>query len=634
MPPPQVAPHSGLGIETAPDPGIATPAPDASVLAGAAATAQGTPGLSVRRVPNPRYRPPLAHATPTGLPAVGRIRALDHLRVAVTGREAGPATRFTEWALATGEELRGGRAVELTLTGATDPAGGRLRTARLEGRAEALAGIVGDAPPIVIPSLAALHNLRGATVGSADGGPATEPRWRAFGGVPTPVPGRATPRLAVGGVAASELSFDVARFSFAAIGFGRGATFTRGPVSDPDSLPGHGGAGSFGWRVPLGSGWLVGDVIAQLHDLDGPRVMAAAHVHELRLATRTVALMLHDERASARTRRIGTDRFSLAPSREDRWNLQTRLFRGRAEAHIAGALRAGGDLLLASRTIQLGGSGNLGASPWYGGLEATWDHRDATGLRELRLVMHAGMVSDRGRAFLGRIERASQGTGSDAVAVAAETAWPLRGGAQLALLPRLGWADARLEHASAGARLTCPLVWAGTRLTASLSLGAVRDEGFRGRMREASLAMSWSPRLRDRGEIEVRRLSEGTGTSYEYSAAYDASFQRYESPAAGWLGARDSNSLEVRVVRAGDRTPVADALVSLDGRDLRFTDADGRARFTGVTPGVHVVSLEERSLPEHARALHETRVFVTVERGVSTPPVLFEVARPERRTRF
>jgi hypothetical protein len=133
----------------------------------------------------------------------------------------------------------------------------------------------------------------------------------------------------------------------------------------------------------------------------------------------------------------------------------------------------------------------------------------------------------------------------------------------------------------------------------------------------------------------VRRASEGGSAATEYSASYDTQAEMRESASArGWLAARDSGRLEVRVVRAGNGAGVADALVSLDGKELRFTDAGGTARFERVAPGVHLVTLEERSLPALHGAVGSTRVFVTVERGVAPDPVLFEVTRPVKRREF
>jgi hypothetical protein len=152
-------------------------------------------------------------------------------------------------------------------------------------------------------------------------------------------------------------------------------------------------------------------------------------------------------------------------------------------------------------------------------------------------------------------------------------------------------------------------------------------------MREAALAVTLAPRPRDRADFEVRRRDEGGGQSYETTASYDLSAQRYESM-RGARSNRDEGLITVRVVRSGDRNGVSDVLVLLDGKESRFTDAAGVAHFERVNPGVHLVSVEERSLPALHQVTSSSRVFVTVERNRDTDPVIFEIARPVRRTKF
>ena len=105
--------------------------------------------------------------------------------------------------------------------------------------------------------------------------------------------------------------------------------------------------------------------------------------------------------------------------------------------------------------------------------------------------------------------------------------------------------------------------------------------------------------------------------------------ERYDTPGQGWFAGRDTGRVTVRVVRSGNGSGVGDILISLDGRELRFTDADGVARFDRVPPGVHVVAIEERSLPANYEV-----VFVTVEPGRAPDPVSFAIARSERRVKF
>ena len=90
----------------------------------------------------------------------------------------------------------------------------------------------------------------------------------------------------------------------------------------------------------------------------------------------------------------------------------------------------------------------------------------------------------------------------------------------------------------------------------------------------------------------------------------------------------------------GDEDLGVDALygvartVGLDDKELRFTDEQGYARFDRTEPGIHVVAVAERSLPEDLEVVQTGRVFVTVERGRLPDPVIFQVARPVKRKTF
>ena len=150
---------------------------------------------------------------------------------------------------------------------------------------------------------------------------------------------------------------------------------------------------------------------------------------------------------------------------------------------------------------------------------------------------------------------------------------------------------------------------------------------------EAALAVSFAPRARDRAEVEVRRRDESGLQTYETTASYDLSAQRYES-LRGPRSSRDEGLVTVRVVRSGSHEGVADVLILMDGKESRFTDASGLARFEHTGPGAHLISVEERSLPAQHQVTTASRVFVTVERGRDTDPVTFEIGRPVRKTTF
>ena len=588
--------------------------------------------FTLRRVANPRYRPPTS-GVPGIMPgAQSRLRALDHFRAQLFHQTQSNPRAFTQWEISGGEQYREDDALEVAAAGAYRRGEPELNGLRLSGRHGTLQGSLMDAEPITVGRQAFLSRLRGAVLRY------TDPRaghWIALGGVPTPIPNFPTPRLTLGGVAVENVRFEEAEVSASAFAFWRGTSNRMpGVTSDSDTLPGHGAAGNFGWRAPVAGGSLSGRLGAQLHSLEGHRALAGQHALEWSYRSSSLVAWLSDERGTRRLRVLGTDRIANAPRREDRWNVQNRFAAGRAETHLTGVVRDGGDPALASRTVQLGASGSLGHSGWYGGSDAVWDWRALTHREERRLSLYGGGQLARGHALLARLEHAARALDPDLLTAMAEASLALPRGARLGLEPRLGWEGAMLHQGDLAARFSWPFGWMSSRVTASLTAGGVRDEGFRGRVREAALAISLAPRLRDRGDLEVRRFDQDGRAMLEYSLSYDAQMERYETPGQGWFAGRDTGRVTVRVVLSGNGSGVADILISLDGKELRFTDADGVTRFERVTPGVHVVAIEERSLPTHHEVVYASRVFVTVEPGRVPEAVKFAIARSERRTQF
>jgi hypothetical protein len=563
------------------------------------------------------------------LAAKGRPRALDHFRARLFQSGFG-AAGTNHWELEAGEQYRSSDAFEVTARGGQRLGVHRLHELRLGARGGHWSGSLGDVEPFGFGA-SALHRLRGLALRRTD---PRQGRWLAFGGVPTPVPGLPAPRLLLGGLLVEDLRWDEAWLSARAFGFRRGpppAALLAG--SGADTLPGRGLGVALGWRVPLAHGWLGSTLGGQAHDLEGRRSLAVQHALEWSLRTRRLVIGLSDERATARARALGTDRLAPAARREQRWNLQACFARGRAESHFTGVVRDGGDPALAGHTVQLGASGGLGGS-WYAGGEAAWDRRVLTRTADRRLSIHASGPLGAGHGLLVRLERGARGASPDDLGALAEALLALPRGTRWALAPRLGWRGRTLEQATVVSRLSSPLPWLSSRLTASLAWRALRDERFRGAVREAALALSLSPRLRDRGDVEVRRLEPGGSPLWQTTLAYDALLERYETPGGSWAAARDTGRVTVRVARAGNGSGLPDVLVSLDGTELRFTDADGVAHFDRVAPGIHVVAVEERSLPPHHEVVQASRAFVIVEPGRVPEPVTFVVARSERRTRF
>jgi hypothetical protein len=290
--------------------------------------------------------------------------------------------------------------------------------------------------------------------------------------------------------------------------------------------------------------------------------------------------------------------------------------------------------LLASRTVQLGASGNFPHSAWYGGAEAVWDWRALTGVEERRVSIHGGGLLARCDAVLARVEETARDGDHASLTAMGEASLALPHGARLGLEPRLGWDADHFRQGDMTTRLTWPFGWLSTRISGSLTVGALREDGFRGGVREAAIAVSVVPRLRDRSDLEVRRVDQDGRPLMEYSLAYDAMMERYDTPGQGWFAGRDTGRVTVRVVRSGNGSGVGDILISLDGKELRFTDPDGVARFDRVPPGIHVVAIEERSLPANHEVVYASRVFVTVEPGRAPEPVSFAIARSERRSKF
>jgi hypothetical protein len=536
-----------------------------------------------------------------------------------------------QWQMEGGEQGRNGDAIEVVSAGEYRFGTGDLRSLRIAGRHDRLEASLIDAEAVSLWRGVSLDRLRGGVVRLTD---PREARWLALGGVPTPVPGTPTPRQAIGGAAAENVRFDEAELSASAFGFWRGVQpAALIPSLGADTLPGRGASGTLGWRAPVAGGKLAGRLGAQLHSLDGPRALAAQHALEWTYQTAGMVASLSDERATRRARVLGTDRFAAAPRREDRWNLQGRFGHGRAETHFTGVLRDGGDPLLTARTVQLGASGNLGRSPWYGGADAAWD-RHAVGVPvEQRLSIYSGGALAHGHALIGRLELAAR-SGRDIVTATTEASLVLARGARLGLEPKVGWDSGQFRQGELTARYSVPCGWLSTRITASVTTGALRDDHFRGAVQEAALSISLAPRLRDRADLEVRRVDQDGRPVMAYDVSYDAEVARYQTPGSGWFAARDTGRVIVHVVRTGNSSGVSDVLVSLDGQDLRFTDSDGIARFDHVPVGIHVIALEERSLPANCEVVYASRVFVTVEQGRAPDPVWFAVGRSERRTKF
>jgi hypothetical protein len=603
----------------------------AAVPAGASFAVANPSGFTLRRVPNPRYRPPILAAPALGIGTVGPLRAIDHLRVQYARRGAGDATRYTEWQLFAGEQRRDHDELEFSAAGESRFGHAELRAIALHARLGDVTAGLGDVPNIPLGRLGSLQRLRGLSVANLS---RSGIAWQGVSGVPTPIPGLVTPRMGIAGGMVENLKLDESGTSLALFGFARGRVSPALAATPGDTLAGRGGTAAVDVRAPLPLGWLRFAVGAQLHDLDGAPGLAAQQGLGWSLNTPVFALAIDDERATARARLLRTDGLTPAARREDRWNAQARMLRGRLETHFSGVVREGGDPSVAAQTMQLGGSGSWGGSSWYSGTDVYFTRRVLEGVDEQRLSVYSGRITSAGHALLVRLDRSTDDLGRDNTQVAGELAVALARGARISIEPSCAWDSKQAQQANMELRASWPFQKLSARLTGALTLGAERGDGFRPAMREASLAMTLAPRPRDRADLEVLRRDESGGArAYETSASYDLAAQRYED-LRGPRSSRDEGLITVRVVRSGDRNGVPDVLVLLDGKESRFTDASGVAHFERVTPGVHLVSVEERSLPALHQVTSSSRVFVTIQRNQDTDPVIFEIARPVRRTKF
>jgi hypothetical protein len=612
--------------------------PAASIQLAATITSVWTPRTDpevatpfvVHRIANPRWRPPATSALlPSTAPAL-RPGMLDHLSAQLYRSERAVGPSSAEWQFLAGQQSRTQDGFEMFSALRQTPfSGTQLDAARLTGRRGIFSLGLGDQTPVVFGDWVSLQRMRGGLLRLES----HETAWTSFAGVPTPVMGTPVAPIQVAGTSLDGGRQTAARFALTAIGFRRDSTFGR---LEPDPTPGHGGLGALGWRLPVGAGAVSGTLGGQVHDLDGVRRLAMTQALAWDFSTRRVAASLASARNTGGARIIGTDRFAPAPRAEDRWSLQARSAGGRFETHSTGVIRDGGDPALEARTFAAGFSGVLGRSAWYGGADAVWDRRLVSDERRYSVQAGRALVGGAfggGASMLARVESVERPNQPVTLSALGETSFSLAAGTRLELEPRLGFAEHEVQNGQLTARLSGPLGGPELRMTGTLAVSGERESGFRGGVREVGIALSYAPRSRDRGDVEIRRLNEGGPISLEYSARYETFLQRYEEPTE-WLAARDTGVVTVLVGRSGNGSGMPDVLVSLDGQALRFSDPEGIARFDHVAPGIHTVAIEERSLESNSEVVGASRVFVTVERGRVTEPVRFTIGRMERRTKF
>jgi hypothetical protein len=604
------------------------PAPDVAPE-GVQLLAPGT-GFTVRQVANPRYRAPEPGAALLARP-LGTYVGTEYARARFTRRESGPASSSTDWEVVGGRERGSRDRFELWASGFSSTAYDQLRMLRLTSLQGPLEWSVGDVATPPFGMLPWIQRLRGGLVAHA------LPRgsgWRAMGGVVPTLTHGVTPNTALATVMLDDLPQENATLSLGLMGFGRRAP-APGPVrvEDPDSLPGTGAAALYAMRVAAGYGTIGATYMVQVHDLDGAVRPAGLQALEWSLNRPTLVASLRDQVGTRNARQPGTERLSAAPSHEGRASAQLQLLKGRAEVHLAALTTAANDLDPGAQTVQVGTSGSLGASGWYSGFDFSWNRRAPLLTDERRISAQTGRVSERGNVVLLRVERDADNLGRDQLQFTGEGSTSPLPGVLVSFEPRLDWQAGRLEREMFSTRLGWPLFGAGAHMNASLTVSSARDQGFRGELSEATLALSFAPRPHDRTGLEMRRYDESGVRSLEYTGSYDTQASLYSHPVDA-AAVQGTTTLTVTVARADSASGVPDALVSLDGKEFRFTDSEGVARFTNTTPGSHVVSVVERTLPAAQRVVGSATAFITIERGRTPEPVRFEIARPVRRVRF
>ncbi len=597
---------------------------------GAPAPAPAPVGFTVRRLPKPNYRPPtaLARNTRAGTPLP---MAVDNLHTQVIHRRDG-GLPLTEWQMGAQEEVErvgaiGVEAAGRSRLGSTEILGGRAFASRRSWSLTA-----GDLPAPDLRSIGSLMRLRGASLGH------TRPDgrgWAALVAVAAPGANLRAEPTALSLLSADGVRVRGGRAAFTLAGFARWRP--PRPAGTPPrtrtEYAGRGGSLTTELRTAPGRDLVALSLGAQLHDLEGHDAPAALQRLECRIVRPTVALALLEQRASRQARSFGNERLARAAARDDRLTAQWRPLRGRAEMHAAAVAATGEGLLPATRNAGLGGSCSLGPTAWFVGADGNWRAAESAAPPTRRLALRTGRFGSAAGSVLLQIEQQRQGHAPAALFLTGQGSTAVPAGLRLTLEPRLGWTASQLQNLDFGLGLSWGRAGSLTRLSGTLTLGGTRDAGFACGVREAAIRLAFAPRLRDRGSVEVRRLADAAAPAWEYETDYDLQGRRYlpgsDVAARSWTA-----SVRVLVTRASDGAAVPEVLVSLDGRRLAFTAADGTAEFERVEPGIHVVGIEERSLPRGLRAMQTTQILVTVEKGRPLEPVRIEVGRAGRKTEF
>jgi hypothetical protein len=589
--------------------------------------------FSVHHLVNPNYHPPSAALSSPPRRSLLPADYVDRLRLRMGLRSAAGDDGPRDWALDAGRSWGERSSVLFTATGVQERGpriGGAagLRGVSLAIRRADLAATAGDLPQQMESGSSRLDRLRGAAVraGERDGS-----AWRAYAGTRAPTPGIVSRAPTYAGASLEAKPAGPALVSAGLLGFSAPAQAGGLPSPPPDSAGGHGAtvwsASSWGTKA---SQFTV-EMAAQGHDLDRRFRVALRPAVAFRGALGALALVAREQFSGPAYRLPSADGLRRAGVRLDQYDARVRLGR-RAEAHVAAEQQAGGDPDLAGGAVTLGGSGDVSGPAVHVSAECAWSRRGPSA-GDRRLFLQTSHTSTEGLSWLVHgLHSWSPGTPAR-FQVQTEVSRAARA-VRLGLESRLDWMESAVSRGALSFSVSCPLPIAGASLWASLGTAAERERGFRPGLSEAALRLTFAPGARDRLEMSAERASDAGFSSLQAAAEYTLEAPRYPadpgapgSSAKGWR-------VEARVEQADSRSGVGNALVTLDGREYRFTDAEGRVTFEGVVPGPHELAVEEGSLPAGERAVAGAHLSFSVESSHAPEPLVFEVGRPELRKRF
>jgi hypothetical protein len=571
--------------------------------------------LVVHRALNPNYRP-AASRVPAAHFVAPRQNGFDHFYAQLSGRGLGSDATTGDAHFVVERLFKDTDRLTMQADGALRAGSWSGRETRVEGRKGPWLGDLGDLLAFApVPELN-FHAARGLFAGRDLGHGAG---LSLIAGQPSPwATGDGAQFVALSG---QELRNENTRVTAVASAF----RWDSGRYGGSSAW-----ATSLGQRTPFLRGQFATTVSLQRHDLEGRAVSAGALGVEWRLLHPTYAFTLRERRASEGIRILTDEEADRAPREESAADLQTRFWHGRAEMHSSITRYVGGDSTRNWQSTQLGGSSQMGTSPWYAGWHTSWDLPGASPERVRQVAAYLGRSGGARAPMLFRLQQTTTAGTDPAWELSGETSVAVGGGSRLAVEPLAEWREHQLDRAGVTLGGNRALPWPGARLTLRLRVESERLRDYHLGVSEASLAFTFRPRPRDTMEMELRQGLDVQG--YELTSTYDMQQPRFPGSSAS-ARRRGAGDLVVRVEHS-DGTGVENVLVSLDGKDIRFTDSSGQALFESIPPGVHEMTLEERSLPEGWHVVGSVRQLFSVERDVAPQLPRFTIGRLEKVQKF